>query len=146
MRFEMKLYDMLDQEGVAEFSPIITKWGDDTEFEAISRIAWDDETGDWDGYLIFKDERFSPADPDIPELQFQHRTPNAGNGVLANNRAGQTWETLISIFKSLMNQHESAYERIHHLPLETKAITLKVTKVEQGTMSPIPEDEQDGEE
>lgn len=77
-------------------------WGEGTEFEAISRVEFDEETGMWSGYLIFKDTRFSPEEAEFPGIQFKYGTASAGNGVLANQRAEETWKTLTGVFEGLM--------------------------------------------
>jgi len=81
---------------------LMFRFGEGTEYEAIGRVFMDDETGQWDGFFVFKDERFSPIiyDPGYV-VPFKHQTPSAGNGVLAHTRAKTTWETLIGIFKAL---------------------------------------------
>lgn len=81
---------------------IVSRWGVGSEFEAVSRIQWDSETGDWYGFLVFKDDRFSPLQDDHIGLQFLYTVPSAGNGVLAEQRAENTWETLVGIFQSLI--------------------------------------------
>lgn len=99
---EQTLYDHLKAEMGKEqpFEVIFTLHGENTEFEAISRIDWHD---DWAGYIVFKDVRFSPGDPDYPPIQFKYLTPSAGNGIAAIHRAAQRWETLVGIFKGLVS-------------------------------------------
>lgn len=103
MAAEVKtLYEVLVNTPQSEFSPIITVWGNDTEFEAVSHVAMDYDNGNWSGFLIFKGQRFSPPDI-VPGLQFKYRTPSCGNGALADQLAGDMWGILVNIFKGLLN-------------------------------------------
>ena len=101
-----KLYEKLvkDLSNAAEFSPILALYGKGTEFEAVSRVEMDEEDGQWYGYMIFKDERFSPSEAELPGFQLKYFTPSAANGVCAEGRARDYWETLVNVFKGLMGK------------------------------------------
>lgn len=94
------LYEAL-LEAPADDNILVHRWGEGTEFEAVARIFMDDDTRDWDGILVFKDERFSPCDETLPQLQYKYPTPVAANGALAMGRAERLWETLTGIFAAL---------------------------------------------
>lgn len=99
-------YDMVRNMPRDTFSPIISVWGEGTEYEAVARVDVFD--GMWDGFLVFKDIRFSPLELEhVHQLQFKHLTPSAGNGVLAEFRAKETWQTLVTIFKSLSTDKDA---------------------------------------
>lgn len=89
-----------------EWGVLTEMLGKDTEFEAIYMVICDDETAMWDGYLVFKDYRFSPSEDvdGLPHgaLQLKYFPPGAANGVLAAQRAEEYWKTLCVIFKGLM--------------------------------------------
>lgn len=100
------LYKALQAEAITNktWGIIVRTFGKDTEYEAIAKIMCDDETAQWEGFLIFKDYRFSPLEnaEDFGELiQFQYTPSGAANGVLAEHRAKECWETLCGIFKGL---------------------------------------------
>jgi hypothetical protein len=98
------LFDLLAEKLVPiDGDVIIRRWGEGTAFDAILRIKRDPERGEWDGYLVFRDARFSPFDADVPGLQFRYELLAAGGcGVLSIQRAEETWKTLCTIFQSLM--------------------------------------------
>ena len=96
------MYDTVANTGGLKWDTLISRWGDGTEFAAVSRVHFDEDNGMWTGFLVFQDERFSPSEPYMPGMQFPHYTPSAGNGACAEIRAEQTWETLVVIFKALM--------------------------------------------
>lgn len=98
------LYDIFRQQAAATspnaFSPIFRILGQGQVFEAVVRLGRDDESGQWEGELIFKDTRFSPCN--FPAVQLKYRTPGSCSGVLAELRAEQFWRDLTGIFVNLM--------------------------------------------
>jgi hypothetical protein len=73
--------------------------GEGTEYEAIARVAVHD--GDWYGYIVFKDTRFSPVDKDNPGIQLKYMTPGAANGVVAHYRANEFWQNVVEVFEGI---------------------------------------------
>ena len=71
-----------------------------TPYEAVVSIR-DDNDGRWSGFLVFKNERYSPPDPDVPGIQFKFYIPPASSGVQASIRAENYWRDLVSLFQSL---------------------------------------------
>ena len=84
------------------FSPMYMRYGIDTKFEAVVQVTFDDESGAWDGMLIFKDFRFSPR-LDTPVHQLTYCTPYAPSGILALIRAEHFWTALCEVFQSLLD-------------------------------------------
>lgn len=84
------------------FSPMIVIFGEGTDFEAVVQLTCDPESGAWDGRLVFRDVRFSPALPLPPQHQLEYATPYAPSGVLAEVRAETFWAGLIHVFVNLM--------------------------------------------
>jgi hypothetical protein len=80
----------------ASFSEV---FGEGTEYEAVARISVGD--GEWCGYLVFKDTRFSPEDREFPGIQFKYPTSSAANGVVAAHRAEELWSTLRNVFEGI---------------------------------------------
>jgi hypothetical protein len=73
--------------------------GEGTEYEAFGRVICYD--GDWSGYFTFKDERFSPSEPEFPQIKFRYCTPYAPNGVLADTRARRQYDFIVGVFKAI---------------------------------------------
>jgi len=104
----IKLYDvmLLDKDKNTSNWHIYSQFGVGTEFEAIASLGMDEETAQWSGIFVFKDERFSPSLHDIPGLQFRYFMPDSASGALADARAEMMWNELVGIFKSLMAKGE----------------------------------------
>ena len=81
---------------------LVSLMGENTVYEAIIIVRMNEETCQWSGMLLFKDERFSPNEVDDLPLGLQYRTPTAGNGTLAVIRAENFYTQLVGIFTRLM--------------------------------------------
>lgn len=96
----LTLFD-LTEATPTEWGVFTQHFGKGTEYEAIVKIAVDEDNAYWGGFLVFKDKRFSPEEEDLPGMQFQYFPPGGANGAVAASRAETFWETLCQIFSSL---------------------------------------------
>lgn len=108
LKMDITLYGKMTESLRAkqEWGTIVVMFGEGTEFEAICSLSCDKDDGMWRGVLVFKSLKYSPdegEDAGFPHgaLQFQYVLPSAGNGVLAETRAENYWNTLRSIFTDL---------------------------------------------
>lgn len=108
MKMDITLYGKMTESLRAkqEWGTIVVMFGEGTEFEAICSISCNEDDGMWNGVLVFKSLKYSPdegEDAGFPHgaLQFQYVLPSAANGVLAETRAENYWNTLRSIFTDL---------------------------------------------
>jgi len=78
--------------------------GAGTEYEAVSRTFYSEHSERWEGFIVFKDNRYSPPDPDAPMIEQRWDCPGGGNGVLAEVRNRNHWEMMVKMFKDLQGQ------------------------------------------
>jgi hypothetical protein len=95
------LYEVISASAQEQYV-IITHHGEGTPFEAVSRVEMDIDTAHWDGWLLFKDARFSPCESELPGLGLRYGTPGGASGVVAVVRARNMHARLVAMFTALM--------------------------------------------
>jgi len=99
LRYEIE-HDSSDQE---KFEYMNVLLGEKTPFAAISRVI-PDKNGNWSGFIVFKDARFSPIFDDVIKTTYIYPAfmGKADNKHEASRQAAITWRYQVRIFCTLL--------------------------------------------
>lgn len=79
--------------------------GQDTQYEAVVHLT---EVGDeWHGHIMFKDPKFTPSHQRNTPLRFKWWILPIGDKQMAEIRARNYYEGLVSVFKGLQREAQS---------------------------------------